>query len=608
MKKFGLKFIAIIMMALVWTSCIDNEVSQGVEAIRTAQANLINAKAAVQTAEAAYLDAQTRNLELEGDLTQVEIDRQKSELTVTVAKNATKVKEAEAELEAAKLDLQEAVDALAKYLAEQGLADAAEYLANYSDAMDDAYGYADDMIDLEADIAELNLFLTGLSDPNTYALWNERLERDLAEKQAELAAQEQALAALEAVETDPTTVIAKLVELQAEIAKLENENLALEVAAEIAYQEAEAASDAVSDAYTVMFDYEQTEGWLADEEKDLADYTASLAETQKEIADAEKLLAPFNADLTARYAAYMAKFTSGEAALQTLKEKITALDVLEAQGVTGSTLTTAQTAVTTAITAYEAIVGATGLTFATASVTPSDNVTGYLYSPVDVTPTSETDLQSTQDAYNTAAGYFSNPNTGWQLVNTIGKYDVNNYINDFEDANGVIANMEMLVYPDNNNLAYDADWYTEAIASSEEDIADYTADLAEWQADYDAAVAGIDALEDAEDAAWDAYYEIWDQWNENDQTIDLLEDVIDVLENELDNINDYVVTMKDNIEETKNDISLIETDLATNDIDVATIEANIAKSEVELAEAEASYDASIALAAKWKALLDSVLD
>lgn len=184
MKKIKFLIVIAFFAAItILSSCIENEVAPEVTALRNAQLELIQAKVDVQLAET------------------------------------------EVDLERAKLELQQAIDDHARYLAENNLQEAADYLLAYSDYMDDYYNAREDVYEQEAYIAGLYAAF----EQNDYELAREMIQRDLDDQTEMLAIMEDILATMEAVAGDPGTAAEEIATALALIQELENENIQIEV-------------------------------------------------------------------------------------------------------------------------------------------------------------------------------------------------------------------------------------------------------------------------------------------------------------------------------------------------------------------------------------------
>lgn len=211
--KLKMTIIAFFASVLVLTSCMKNEVSPGIEQIRTAYANLLNAKAqaettianaeanyrnavaeyqqalaAVQNANAAYTDAETAQL-LE-------------DLAEDMALNALLIEEAQAQqlvdLEELRIELQELGDA-----------EVLAYYAKYKTALHDYQQTQNNILAKMEQIAQLELDL--LQD-TTRAL--DKANADLAAAQAELAALQEELVLAQASLGDTEAMAARVLELK----------------------------------------------------------------------------------------------------------------------------------------------------------------------------------------------------------------------------------------------------------------------------------------------------------------------------------------------------------------------------------------------------------
>lgn len=207
MKKFRL-FAGSLLLAGALFGCIKNEEADGVKALREAQAALINAKAANETtlanAEAAFVQAQAkieeakalqaaaqaRYQELQNDLREAQntddIARMEAELELFQVEQQGKIAAAQLEAEVllndAKIDLERSIRDLKAEIAISEVSTPAldEYLAKYTDAVDEVTFLQDEIIAKQAEIANADFYN---SDDDLMALKTiskDRLTKNLA--------------------------------------------------------------------------------------------------------------------------------------------------------------------------------------------------------------------------------------------------------------------------------------------------------------------------------------------------------------------------------------------------------------------------------------------
>ena len=197
---------------LLTTGCVKNEEADGVKALSTAQASLIEARATVATAEAAVEQANVAIQEAQADAVVAHTEMRRIQNAMAETQNqhdidilAMELVDAELYFEISQAQTQSQINlllvtaendlaaaqknldiALLDYAAELA-ADAAknknldEYLDSYKDAMIDVIGYRGDMIEKEIEIAEAQISNNDYGDDaNLIALDRARLVNNMA--------------------------------------------------------------------------------------------------------------------------------------------------------------------------------------------------------------------------------------------------------------------------------------------------------------------------------------------------------------------------------------------------------------------------------------------
>jgi hypothetical protein len=626
MKKLFRPFAALFSAALLLTSCIDNTVSDQVNKIREAQVNLLNAQTRLREADAAYREAQAEGLEITNA-------KAESDLEVTVANNATALATAE-------YNLAVQVENLRVYLLEQGAVTAAGFLEDYNEIMGEAYDAATDIADDRAKLARWNLLFTDAIDAEvadeatTFALMEEKLERDLAAEEAKLAAQENALELLEAVAGGTADAVEELAQLEADNQDLTNKHAALNIEAAKVSNAIDALTSVVDDNEDGFSDgtiphFEEAEEAVEEETANLAaaqaaavQDLASAAAAQTNYDNAKQLYDNYTTQLVAKFTAFNSALGTAKTRFQAVKDKAAELEILQAMkdnggNVTDAQITAAKTAVTGAITTYEGSVGDTGmdgdaydlgvLSGYCGGTAPGDQPGAYI---------ADSALDKANKDYNPIRDYFDG-GTAYDLINQIGEYDENTFLTQFENGGGSIANISKVEEPD--GLLGTLIEAKAAAAEEQDNIDEAEADLAEAEAvvaalqtAYDEAVAALPGLEEeeAEIADTQAGYEA--QIAENEDVIDALKGFLGVSEEEPTEVaaeaNKAIEDKKDEIEETKDSIALIQKALDNNAIDLQKVQDYIAALEADIEEQEAELAAIQALAAEYLELLNAELD
>lgn len=357
MKKFTLSILAIFMAAFVWTACIDDAVSPGVEALRNATAAYMNAKAALETANAAYRTAQAAAIDALTAKQLIANKKDEDNLKVTIAQNATAIKDAEAALEVAKKILAENVETLRVWLAERDLKQASLYLESYSDVSDLLADLFLDKAQIVADIAHAQLLIDA-NTGNSYDLLTEFAQRQLDGSKAELAFKQATLTSLQAVAASPAAATAELNQLLKD--RLAADNRLEQIDAEydrldIAWY---AADEALNQGYDVVNEYRNAQANSQNEVTNIAVYTQNIVEAEAQlkpeaIATAGVVTTAKNALVVAQanLAQLPTELTIAQSQLVVLQKALTDATTT-ATATANANLVTANTAVTNAQTAY----------------------------------------------------------------------------------------------------------------------------------------------------------------------------------------------------------------------------------------------------------------
>ncbi len=255
MKRLSFK-IATLMLATVFalSSCVKNEVSDEVKALRAAQLDIVSAKVKLteaqttyQLAMAAQADAQSAQIQAQAAVFQANAAQIQAQTASTLAeeqRNAQRfeqelrelvavadvaVEQAKVDLEQAKVDFQRAVNDMAKAVAQleaDELDRAHEYLGWYQGYMDEVNAKSEEKLDAEADLAVLNAIkAAGITGDiivggviQAYMKYTKEHDRDM--KKAELAVAEASLAAYAAILADPASIQAEINDLNVMIQNL----------------------------------------------------------------------------------------------------------------------------------------------------------------------------------------------------------------------------------------------------------------------------------------------------------------------------------------------------------------------------------------------------
>jgi exonuclease SbcC len=564
MKTSIKAMVALFMAALVWTGCIDTAVSEEVKDLRSAQAQWVAAKAALAAAQA---EQQTILNTHTAAMNAIELQAETAGLAETLAEINTAVREAEAQLAQADLNLANAIDAYNKYIQEQGLTEAAEYLATYGDAVADLNDLLAEKVQAEARIAEAEAILA--SPTATWVVERELLEGTLADLQARLVANEAALESFLAVQADPTIAAQLAADLRGENQELENANASLEIELEQANQAQIEADEDYNDANDLISDYEDLQDDLESYQDDLEDYQDDLADAQADLAADQAELADETEDLEAMEAAAAPLIAAVEAAqaLEDAQEEVVedlevARDVAQAE-----------------------------LDAADANFDPGDD-------EYDDALAARDDAQDALDDANADLG---------DLITA--RIEAENAWNN-SGLESDIDNQEMTLFFIGLDIEQDMiniENAEENIVFVTEDITDTENDIAAIQTAYDDASANIGALYAETLATDNAYDAIDNEIEANDDMIDANEAVIDVILDEIENLNEEIEGAREDIADIKDSIQGVQESLLAEAINEAAQADLLATLESDLVRINAQITAQQAFVAAVKALLDAAL-
>jgi hypothetical protein len=277
MKNINKMLMVVLVTAITLSSCIKNEVAPEVAALRQAQLDMITAKIELQNLlnEAQRIENAYQVLydAYRVALNDLDLQEQTADLQRQLAVIAWQIVDAEAQLEVERLQLQQAIDALAIYLAGNGFAEAAEYLGNYGAVMNGGNVYLNgawqytvvrsansvlsEILGKETAIAEAQLLLVA-TGPDSGVPWSvviAELQRDLTQGEAALAVEQTILATLQAIEADPTSREVEVEALRVQVEALEATENELTVLGEELSQAADAselAFEEAEDMITIM--------------------------------------------------------------------------------------------------------------------------------------------------------------------------------------------------------------------------------------------------------------------------------------------------------------------------------------------------------------------
>lgn len=323
MKTNKNALIALIAVAISTVSCVDNEVSPQVEAIREQQVEWMKAKtgtelalAEMKKAETAYQIAETarENALTAGILELNAFDKadnvwklKTKELlyTTAVADNAADVKEAEERLAKADLNLKEALNDLALAVAASKDDQAQMYYANYAAEANKLSNLYTQRLNLQSSIANNTFVLS--TDTGTLNNFLKVTQIDIDSDKALLVSQKAALATLKAVIADPTSIETEINTLNSANITLNASKDKLNVEEVKATNERNVAQTVYSVGTAIIVKMEGYKSSLNNVELAIATQDKTIIDEQKDLSDALSILVAEKLVLTNAQAVYTEK-------------------------------------------------------------------------------------------------------------------------------------------------------------------------------------------------------------------------------------------------------------------------------------------------------------
>ena len=218
--KIKITLIAFFASVLFLTSCMKNEVSPGIEEVRSAYAAFLNAKAQAElikaNADAELTRAQAAVQLANAELTQAQAADQEALTAQKLEALAQAIEMNKVALAAAQLAQQKLDDAYAALLIANKNTLVGNYFTNYTNALTAVNVLQDAIYDKQKAILDLNLDLVNGTDKALTAA-----NAAYAAKMAEIAALEAELAVAQGILGDPAAITAKLAELVNDSVQLE---------------------------------------------------------------------------------------------------------------------------------------------------------------------------------------------------------------------------------------------------------------------------------------------------------------------------------------------------------------------------------------------------
>ncbi|HYG01922.1 MAG TPA: hypothetical protein VD927_05715 [Chryseosolibacter sp.] len=552
--KISIKSIAAIFMAMIiWTGCIETEVAPEIKELREAQAAYLKAKADLAAAEA---QAQLIQNTFDQAMNDIALAAANDALREQVAATNVALKEAEAALQTAELELQESIAALEKFIAEQGIEDAMEYLMEYEAAASLLNALVADELVAQA---ELNKAQMILDNPNSsWKIDMDYYQDQLDQAGARLVAEQALLVSLEAA-VDPSQFDSQIEEARTMMAEAEATMTTTENNAEAKTVEADLAYDGWDKAYDLISNYTQLESSLIFEEQDILEAQEDVTYDQNQISLLEDQI---------------------EVLVQNLADAQAALEPLEARLADSVAKTSslyniylaAQSAYEIAQNNYEADNSQENLDARDEALDARDNA-------YDAYLVAQNGLSTIEAARNDA--YNQVNNAQWQL----------NSAND-----NLVAWNESLIegqaflqeeIEERNSVQAQLSALEPAYTDAQENIATLYANAL--------------ALEVEADAIWNEYwYAYYEYWN--------LSDLVYYLQNSANNLELIIENQKDEIAEVREEVAYFEELMEDAQIDEAEQQAYVAYLTAELERIQNEIEAQQAVVDRIKALLDAALN
>jgi hypothetical protein len=600
---FRLSGCLLLAAILGLSSCVKNEVAPEVAQLRQSQIAKLNA-------EVAKIIAQTQTITIQNAFAEamnaITVQQSQAELDETLAWLEVELMEAQAELAAATEANEAAKLSLEMYLTDGVAKEIGETWYYYSSLLSGSGGLYYDRLDLQEDLALAQLLVNSSNLPWDVVV--ARLEESKALLESELTAEVAALADLEEVIGDPTTLQTKKAAVRKEIAELEMDIVDLEVLQGEAEAEYDAASQALDDAELAIGLMEDMDflsyisgsygnGFIQDEIDLIADslgYVKDIATANQNIAQQNTLLALANSTLTALKSALASATAAYNTQLNNyntlLAAKVNAdADVAlktELLNVAQQNLDAANAAVPATppatITSLTAIRDA-AQTALTAAQTVQTNANNSLAPATTAKNNAKTTMDNAQIAITGYADPTTTPAPGTPQDN------VNDILAAIDSYNDDIADA-------NANLADNA-----------VDLAAVRAKIVEWTPRYEAALTALPALQKdviiLQYKAWNIGFSIASV----EAMIDAKEVVLDALDGELENLADAIADQKETIQDLEDDIADLEVQIAQGALDKAWAEGKVLALQAELADLEIQIEGAETMLAYWKTKLDEAL-
>jgi hypothetical protein len=585
MKTNKNSLIALIAVAISTVSCVDDSVSPQVEAIRAQQVEWMKAKTGTELAVAEMKKAETA-YQILVNANQVEVTAflkadniltlQTKELAYKKAQadNLAAIKQAEANLKIAELNLENALNNLALAVANSKDDQAQVYYDNYSDELTKLFPLYSERLEIENSIAQDELMLA--FGTNLLVNFTTKTNLDIADKKLELKAQEESLKSLVLVAANPAAVEAEIDALTLANNKIKKDIASLNIQKATADNntiQADKAYEAGQDTIKKMSDYKK-DLFLASSKVKSSDI--AIDEINNSIQAQSSELISLSSELTNAKSVYDKYYTN-------FKAKV----VLH----TNASITKNQK-----LADWNLKVSAVNI----AQLNYNQNPSGANGDILDDALEAELIALGAKDAavaaYNLATDNMNDASVPYQNSKAA--------VADLEDD---IIDLKSDINTNENNLI--ANQNAKKIAELEETRLNTA--ITGLTINFNKATSEENALYQAVAAKQKIADDINDDIDALDVTFEENDDLIDSLDNnrsDLQALNNLVTAKKKDIADTNKVIANLEKEILLGDEAQAKtkITANIANMEKDLAALNAKITAAEKLANYWKALLDKI--
>jgi chromosome segregation ATPase len=601
--KNSFKITALVLFVAVvgFSSCVKTDVAPEVSALRQSQVDKLKADIAAILASNSLKVVQTRQLRMQTTFDSLnkayQLKQSEAQYEVTLANIENQLEIEKRFLAQNQLNTAQAIANYERFIAsgqfQQNVSDLLGKYSNETNVLNQLYS---DRVYITKQIATEQLLLTA----STHLSWDflkAALEVQLTDKNAELAAANAALTALQGVLDDPTTIGSTKTALAIQIADLVDQNKALDVDVQEATNAYNAAAQAVTDAENVILLMDKTtspKGYvqqIKDKNADIVTKNAEIVAANTAVSNATAALVAPTAALALANADQTAATSANASAMTAYNTKLAAWNTADAtKNNAQNDVDTKTVLVTIAQNNLNAdptnVALQAALTSAQAALTAANTVLA------TATTAEAAALTAKNDAYNVV--YTA-------VTGTLAKLTT---------AQGVVTTAQGALATAQSNLASAQATLTtknNELAALNTDLTILTANKANIQATYDAAVLNLPALKIAANTANNAKTKVVADEAANNTMQASLNAVLTLLGTELTNITTALATQKTAVQTIKDAIALLQTQIGQNAYNKTESEGKIAHLQQVLAFTNAKITESEAIVANWKKLLDEAI-